>query len=382
MTQIKNLQYKGIPVFGRDSNPQNTSEFVAIVGTIVFWLIAFIFFIFAKPFSKKPEYKTVQIVLSSTPVAKTEKKESAASSAAAQKAQSTEQKTENKQIKQTTENAAASKPKTETKPEPKKITETPKKAADKPAAKPVEKPAAKAQPKTTETKKAAAPAKNPEPAAPVEYAKSVEDLMAEQMSTPKKSTQSFNWDDFSDSDDAASLSVNQTQKVETASTTSGTSAKASNSKNEGVVSQTVKDGSVSESASSNTTGALSGVRNAKFVGKAGNSHSSELTANVSNGNGKNQFAMSDGSSRGLLEPSDPRIDLSEQAANLIDSTITVSIFIEVQPSGNVTSVDFTPSSILPGLVQSEIRSQIVGKWRFERADFTSMGKFQYTIKKL
>ena len=93
-TKIQKIQYKGTPVFGRDSNPQNTSEFVAIAGTVLFWLLVLLFFIFAKPFAKKPEFKTVQIVLSSTPVAKTEKKESAASSAAAQKAQSTEKKIE------------------------------------------------------------------------------------------------------------------------------------------------------------------------------------------------------------------------------------------------------------------------------------------------
>lgn len=375
-TKIQKIQYKGTPVFGRDSKPQNTSEFVALTGTVLFWLLLFLFLIFARPFAKKPEYKTVQIVLSSTPVAKTGKKESAASSAAAKKAQSTEKKIEKQDLKTVKEEAAASKPKTENKPktETQKIAETPKKAPEKPASKSPSKPA--------ESKKAAAPAKNPAPAAPVEYAKSVEDLMAEQMSTTKKSASDFNWDAFSDSDDGASSSVSQPQKVAAASTTGGSAAKVSQSTDTGVVSQTERDGSVSETASSNTTGKLSGVRNAKFIGNAGTSHSSELTAGVSNGSGKNQFAMTDGSSRGLLEPSDPRIDLSEQAAGLIDSTINVTIFIEVQPSGNVSSVDFQPSSIVPPLVQSEIRAQLVGKWRFERADYSSMGKFQYTIKKL
>ena len=375
-TKIQKIQYKGTPVFGRDSNPQNTSEFVAIAGTVLFWLIVLLFFIFAKPFAKKPEFKTVQIVLSSTPVAKTEKKESAASSAAAKKAESTEKKIEKQDLKTVKAEAAASKTKTENKPktETPKIADTPKKAPEKPANKAPSKPA--------ESKKAAAPAKNPAPAAPVEYARSVEDLMAEQMSTTKKSASDFNWDAFSDSDDGASSSVSQPQKVAAASTTGGSAAKVSQSTDTGVVSQTERDGSVSETASSNTTGKLSGVRNAKFIGNAGTSHSSELTAGVSNGSGKNQFAMTDGSSRGLLEPADPRIDLSEQAASLIDSTINVTIFIEVQPSGNVTSVDFNPSSIVPPLVQSEIRTQLVGKWRFERADYSSMGKFQYTIKKL
>ena len=156
-TKIQKIQYKGTPVFGRDSNPQNTSEFVAITGTVLFWLIVLLFFIFAKPFAKKPEFKTVQIVLSSTPVAKTEKKESTASSAAAKKAESTEKKIEKQDLKTVKEEAAASKPKTENKPktETQKIAETPKKAPEKPANKSPSKPA--------ESKKAAAPAKTPAP---------------------------------------------------------------------------------------------------------------------------------------------------------------------------------------------------------------------------
>ena len=376
-TKIQKIQYKGTPVFGRDSKPQNTSEFVALTGTVLFWLLLFLFLIFARPFAKKPEYKTVQIVPSSTPVAKTDKKESAASAAAAQKAQSTEKKIEKQDVK-TVKEQAEPKPEREAASQNRKIADTPKKAASKPA----EKTAAKTQAAPAENKKAAAPAKTPAPAAPVEYAKSVEDLMAEQMNRQKTTAQDFNWDAFADSDDGSSASDNQPQKVAAASTTGGSAAKLSQAGDSGLVSNVEKDGSVSETASSNTTGKLSGVRNAKFIGNAGTSHSSELTAGISNGSGKNQFAMTDGSSRGLLEPSDPRIDLSEQAAGLIDSTINVTIFIEVQPSGNVSSVDFQPSSIVPPLVQSEIRAQLVGKWRFERADYSSMGKFQYTIKKL
>ncbi|WP_027729291.1 hypothetical protein [Treponema sp. C6A8] len=362
-TKIQKIQYKRTPLFGRDSNPQNTSEFVALAGTVLLWLIIFLFLIIAKPFYKKNDFKPVQIVLSSTPVAKTEKKESAAAAAApAPQATSSE-----KQIKkpEQVKEAPAPAPAKSTK----KIADTPKKSAEKAAAKPAE------------TKKVTAPAKTQAPAAPVEYAKSVEDLMAEQMSSKSTSTKSFNWDDFDDSSDDAAETSSQPQKVSASSSVTGTSGKA-NSSSSGVTSLQEKDGSINETASSSTTGALKGVKNATYKGSAGTSHTSELTASVSNGSGHNQFAMADGSSRGLIEPAEPRIDLSEAAANQVDTTINVSIFIEVQPSGNVTSVDFNPSSIVPSLAQQEIRSQIIGKWRFERADFTSMGKFQYTIKKL
>lgn len=363
--KIRNLNYRGRPLFGRDSDPQNTSEFVALAGTLLFWLLAFIFFLFARPFEKKQEFKTVQIVLSSTPVAKAEKKESASSSAAAQKAQSIEKKIEKQDVKTVKENPAPAKSKNE------KI------VSDKPAAKNPPKNVDKAHNKVTETQRTA-----PQDTPFVSQARDMTDESSFFRDIPEKSPVKFN-DGLFSSDDEAEPASYQPQKVTAASSAGGTAAEASASRESGLVSTEEKDGSISETASSSTTGALSGVRNAKkFVGNAGSSHSSELSARVSGGNGKSQIAMTDGSSRGLLEPSEPRIDLSEEAANLIDSTINVTIFIEVQPSGNITSVDFSPASILPALVQNEIRSQIAGKWRFERADYSSMGKFQYTIKKL
>ena len=61
------INYKGKPLLGEDSSVSNTSEFFAIAGTILFWLIFLIFSFVIKPQPKK-QYKEVQIVLSSTPV--------------------------------------------------------------------------------------------------------------------------------------------------------------------------------------------------------------------------------------------------------------------------------------------------------------------------
>ena len=61
------INYKGTPLFGEDSSVSHTSEFFAIAGTILFWLIFLIFSFVIKPQPKK-QYKEVQIVLSSTPV--------------------------------------------------------------------------------------------------------------------------------------------------------------------------------------------------------------------------------------------------------------------------------------------------------------------------
>ena len=62
------IEYKGTPLFGEGSSVSHTSEFFAIAGTVLFWLIFMIFSFVIKPQPKKPEYKEVQIVLSSTPV--------------------------------------------------------------------------------------------------------------------------------------------------------------------------------------------------------------------------------------------------------------------------------------------------------------------------
>ena len=372
-TKIQNIQYKGTPVFGRDSNPQNTSEFVALAGTVLFWLIVFLFFIFARPFAKKPEYKTVQIVLSSTPVAKNDKRESAASSAAAQKAQSTEKKTEANQIKQVTENVAASKPKVEPKPaqktETKKITETQKKSADKPAA--------KTQTKPAETKQTS-PAKTPAPAAPVEYAKSVEDLMAEQMSTPKKTVSDFNWDDFSDSSDDTPFAA-QPARVEQASTTGGTSGKAAQ-KDSGATSVQSNNEGVVDTVGAETSNALKGIASVK-PGSAG-----QFSTNVADTDGKGAAVTSSegfGHSGRYLVNSEP-INISDKNAQTITSDLTFEITFKIQPAGTVSKSDIEFESkaniILTDAVCDEIKS-IISRWTFSRANNVSVAKFSLTIKR-
>ena len=81
------INYRGKPVLGPDSSTKNTSEFFALAGTVLFWLLFMIFSFVIKPQPKK-QYKEVQIVLSSTPVVQKSEEspapaEQAASSAAA-----------------------------------------------------------------------------------------------------------------------------------------------------------------------------------------------------------------------------------------------------------------------------------------------------------
>ena len=83
------INYKGTPLLGEDSNPQHPSEFFAIAGTVLFWLIFSICSLVIKPQPDKPKYKEVQIVLSSTPVVqKTEEAPAPAEAASASAASS------------------------------------------------------------------------------------------------------------------------------------------------------------------------------------------------------------------------------------------------------------------------------------------------------
>lgn len=77
-------KFKGTPLFGQDSSPQNTSNILALIGTALLWLTFLICAIFIKPSVKKPKYKEVQIVLSSTPVKEKVKESSAPAQAASE----------------------------------------------------------------------------------------------------------------------------------------------------------------------------------------------------------------------------------------------------------------------------------------------------------
>ena len=64
------INYRGRPLFGEDSSPHNTSEFMALGGTLLFCILFLLCMIFVKPLPQKPKYKEVQIVLASTPIVK------------------------------------------------------------------------------------------------------------------------------------------------------------------------------------------------------------------------------------------------------------------------------------------------------------------------
>jgi len=367
MTRFKNL-----PLFGPDSSPQNTSEKLGLIGTAVVWLILTICFAVIKPAQKTQKYKEVQIVLSNTPAEK--RAEEAPAPAAPAPAPSAAETVASEVVE-----AAA--PVVESKPAP---VEAPKpvekKVEPKTAAKAVEKP--KTEPKKAETKPAAKPVAKKEPE-PVQTYKSVEELMEEQF-TAKKTTRTADdvfaqMDADSDYEEAAS-----TQKVvqNTTPAFSGSAATATKASKEPVKSASTAK-TTNQNTSNATSNALDKITNAKFFGTASSSVDTEANVQTTaSGNGKVTMVMSNGSSRVLLEPAKPIINLTEQAAATIDGSRKVSITFTVTESGNVPrgEISITPESILSEIVRKEIRDQI-SKWRFESADYISTAVFEYKIVK-
>ena len=361
------INYKGKPLFGEDSSVSNTSEFFAIAGTIVFWLIFLIFSFVIKPQPKK-KYKEVQIVLSSTPVVqKTEEApapaEQAAASASASSAES--------MVEQVVETPASA-------PEPvKKTVETP---APKKAETP--KPKAPPQPKKepAKTQSTPKPAPAPKPAEPVEYAIDPMEAFAQQ--TKQQPKKEFDWSSFDDDEPVESSTSNQVNTVQSNtpafSGSAGTAASSSDTKQ---TSTSASKNSQSQNASASTSNALQGIKNSTFKGNAANGVQSETSAKTkTSGSGKVEMQMSNGRSRALIYPEKPVINLSAQAAATIDASITVSISFKVNEKGNVSGITISPASAFKEIVKQEITGQLLD-WLFEPADYTATATFDYTIVK-
>lgn len=371
------INYKGTPLFGEDSNPQHTSEFFAIAGTALFWLLFLIFSFVIKPLPKKPEYKEVQIVLSSTPVV--QKTEEAPAPAEAARASEARQNIVETPAEETpaVQNPAVETPSPKSEPAPVKATPKPvekKVETQKPAAKKVETP--KAQPQKTQTP---APAVKTEVAEPIQYA--VDPMEAFAAQTAKKQKQEFDWSQFDD-EPANTSTASQAQAVQTNTPAfTGSAGIAATEDSSKVISTSSNTGNKSNTASSSTSSALEGIKNTTFKGNAANGVQSETSAKTkTSGSGKVEMEMSNGRSRALLSPASPVINLSAQAAATIDASITVSISFKVNEKGNVFGITISPSSAFKDIVKQEITGQLLD-WLFEPADYSATATFEYKIVK-
>lgn len=361
-------KFKGTPLFGQDSSPQNTSNILALIGTALLWLTFLICAFFIKPSVKKPKYKEVHIVLSSTPV-KEKVKESSAPAQAASEPLSASSETP---VAPANEESTfpVQKSSAPAKTEPAKTQDS--KPSKTQLTKPVE-------------KKVAAP--SPAPTEPTIY-KSVEELMAEQMATKKSSSSDYDpWaameDDFEENTNETSSNQN-TIVNNTTPAFEGTAAQTVAKDETETSSSSSSSTEKKQIASSGTIKALSSIKSQTYAGgNAANGIEAETNVKTTNsGSGKVEMVMSNGSSRALLEPSKPVINLSDAASMTIDGSRKVVIQFRVVESGNVPRAEIliTPASILSELVRNEIIDQ-VSKWRFEAADDSATAEFEYKIVK-
>ena len=396
------MKFKKIPLFGQDSSPQHTSNILALIGTLTFWLFFLICMIFIKPKPQKPKFKEIQIVLSQdfttqkTTPTKEDKSENQKEPSKMQETQKTEEivqpvqnevpQIETSQVTETVTKAPETKNAVPNKTEPKTVQKT--QAESKPAE---QKAPENTKPKTapiTESK----PVQKTESvqnAEPVEYAKSVEELMAEQMNSKKK-TNDFNWDMFEDDmneDNQDNVYTQfQNNSVETQkSTFSGEAGVAAEQNVSSIKSETVqKEKNASTQKTSNSTAnALAKISNTSFKGKVENGIIGQTEVQTeTNQDGHVKLKMSNGDTRALLEPTQPVINLSQNAASTIDGSRTVKIRFKVVESGNVpqNEIQITPASILTEIVKSEIIEQI-SRWRFEAANYIAFAEFDYKIVK-
>lgn len=396
------MKFKKIPLFGQDSSPQNTSNILALGGTAFLWLVFLLCMIFVKPKVQKPKYKEIQIVLTpENQQAKQTPKEQSVQEVKQEQIQKTEpanqpvQKTETPQISQKTPVQLSAKT-----PEQPSAKTTPKENVQNNS-----KPKVAEQPKTQQTPKQVQQPKTqqtptpqiltPQPVAQktetVKYAKSVEELMAEQM-TSKKQQKEIDWDKmFDDSDETESFqndSYEQTKKIpqnteNVQSSFSGAAGIAAENTSSAVKSETSQKQDVQQKTSSQTTSSLERIMNTSFVGQMSNGVQSQTNIQTSVSNdGHVKLKMSNGHTRSLLEPSEPKIILSQNAASTIDGSRTVKIRFKVVESGNVpvNEIQITPASMLTQIVRNEIIEQI-SKWRFESADYVAFAEFDYKIIK-
>lgn len=224
--------------------------------------------------------------------------------------------------------------------------------------------------------------------APQKLQKSVEELMAEQNAvTSTKNTDDVDWDSlFSDT---KAVATSSTDSIDTTSSKvlsgsdalSGSAASASSDTNATATSSNNQtDVAVSES----TTSALNAIGKASFSDSGSGGGLTSTVSVVSNSASSNgtTIQMRDGSMRKLLDPLKPVLTISPENEKLIDSSRLVTITFTVKAEGNVlpTSIQFTPSGLLPLAVKSDLRVQIA-KWRFEKALGDGQAEFKYSINK-
>ena len=356
------------PLFGQDSSPHQTSMFLSGIITLIAWIIFCVLSLVVKFKPKTPQYKEVQIVLSSTPVVEEQKSEE---SAAAEAATASEQTAVAEPVEAPELPKPVETPVAEAKVEAPKETPAP--------AKPQTQTTTKSQPaKTTTTT-----TKQTDPSKKVDfdnltYATDYSDFSFNNSSS-SSSKSSFDWSQFDDSDTENVQVSQKVDRVTNTSSISGSAASASTS-NQRQTSSSSSSNSSSNStpaASSSTNAAAKAIQNATASSSSGGAASG--SSNVQKFSSDLDITWNGGAARkakGSLS-----INLTT-GSSIKEKKTTVKIEFIVGEDGYVTpgSVKITPESLLPEVVRKEVISQI-NLWRFNEGSSRSTATFEYTIIK-
>ena len=358
------IEYKGTPLFGEGSSVSHTSEFFAIAGTILFWLLFLIFSFVIKAQPKKPEYKEVQIVLSSTPVVqKTEEAPAPAEAASASAAAASESTTSTESpasAETPVMEVAKVQPVVETSPAPK---------AEPAPVKESPKPKVQTQPKKE-------PAKTqPSNPVPTPIYKSNEELLAEQLNRKKEIKNDY--DPFANETDEEVTSQNEEKRV--VKNQNSMSGKAGEAAKNGNGDKIQSEHNINNADANATYGnELDTIRNAKGIGASESGDGKNK--NISTGSDNDSLIWTEGSGRSL-----PKIDivLSDEAkySMLITKETHFKISFSVDSEGNVivSTIIIEKEAMLTSIIKNEVR-QNVSKWKFGPGNGISKAQFDWILR--
>ena len=350
------IEYKGTPLFGEGSSVSHTSEFFAIAGTVLFWLLFLIFSFVIKPQPKK-KYKEVQIVLSSTPVVQKIEEASAPSEAAGASAAS-----------------AQSEP-AQTQP----VVETP---APAPKAEPVQKTVETPNPKTQtqpqpKPSSAAKPAPEPQQtmSEPIEYATDLSggvdfNKIAKKTPVDNSIFDSMDSDDINFSDNDSSSRV-----VNGQSSMSGTGGTISANKNEGLKSES-QQGAKTEEARHGTE--ICKIRDTKEIvnSESGLGENPKKSA----GKDKNSVVWTDGTGARTYYSLDTNLSDKAIKSMQVSKATPFTITFSVDADGNVmiTTIEIKNEFILSDIIKKEMKEKI-GSWKFGKGSGISKAQFDWVL---
>ena len=348
------IEYKGTPLFGEGSSVSHTSEFFAIAGTVLFWLLFLIFSFVIKPQPKK-KYKEVQIVLSSTPVVQKIEEASAPSEAAGASAAS-----------------AQSEP-AQTQP----VVETP---APAPKAEPVQKTVETPKPKTQTQPKPSSAAK-PAPAPqqtmsePIEYATDLSGGVDFNKIAKKTPVDNSIFDSMDSDDNNFSDNDSSSRVVNGQSSMSGTGGTISANKNEGLKSESLQ-GAKTEEARHGTE--ICKIRDTKEIvnSESGLGENPKKSA----GKDKNSVVWTDGTGARTYYSLDTNLSDKAIKSMQVSKATPFTITFSVDADGNVmiTTIEIKNEFILSDIIKKEMKEKI-GSWKFGKGSGISKAQFDWVL---